>query len=109
MINISIFKKNNIFIGFKITGHAGYAENGYDIICAAVSILSYTVLNSIGAVAEFCSEEFEFKIDEQTGNMELNLKKTSEKSDVILKTFEIGVKLLLEDYNQYINLDYKEV
>jgi uncharacterized protein YsxB (DUF464 family) len=33
--------------GFRTEGHAGYAEYGNDIICAAVSILVMTTINSI--------------------------------------------------------------
>ena len=37
MINITIYDN-----GFEIEGHAGYAQKGSDIICAAVSALSQT-------------------------------------------------------------------
>ena len=30
-----------------VSGHAGYAEKGHDIVCAAVSILIYNLQNSI--------------------------------------------------------------
>lgn len=34
----------------EIHGHAGYAPNGQDIICAAVSAIAYTLLSSLQRV-----------------------------------------------------------
>lgn len=34
-------------LSFEITGHAGYAEAGEDIVCAAVSVLAIETVNSI--------------------------------------------------------------
>ncbi len=43
MIDAGFFKDNN---GFRviITGHAGYAPEGQDIVCASVSTLFYTMI-----------------------------------------------------------------
>lgn len=35
-----------------VSGHAGYAEKGHDIVCAAVSILIYNLQNSIERLTE---------------------------------------------------------
>ena len=40
MIHITIFEnEKNECIGFQTEGHAGYAESGEDIVCAAASVL----------------------------------------------------------------------
>lgn len=109
MISIEIIKNNNNYFGYKVTGHSNYAESGFDIICSAVSTLAYTALNSIGTIGDIKNSDLEYVIGEDLGNMEVTLKDTNVVTNVILKTFEIGIKLLLEDYSQYINLDYKEV
>ncbi|MCI7181565.1 MAG: ribosomal-processing cysteine protease Prp [Schaedlerella sp.] len=33
--------------GIKISGHAGYAPQGQDIVCAAVSAITQTLIKSI--------------------------------------------------------------
>lgn len=109
MINIKIIKNNNNYFGYEVTGHSDYAESGSDIICSAVSILAYTVLNSIVTIGNIDCSNLSYIIGEEEGNMEVTLDETNLKTNVILETFEIGIKLLLEDYSQYINLDYKEV
>ena len=47
MITITVKKRNGNYLEFVSKGHAGYAEEGQDIVCAAVSVLavSYTHLD----------------------------------------------------------------
>ena len=47
MITVEIRKSGEEYAGFSSKGHAGYAEEGYDIICAAVSVLTVNTINSI--------------------------------------------------------------
>ena len=47
---------NVIYRGIVMEGHAGYAQEGEDIICAAVSALS---LNFFNSVETFTEDEFE--------------------------------------------------
>ena len=47
---------NVIYRGIVMEGHAGYAEEGEDIICAAVSALALNFFNSVEA---FTEDEFE--------------------------------------------------
>ncbi|MDE7105331.1 MAG: ribosomal-processing cysteine protease Prp, partial [Ruminococcus sp.] len=35
MIQAKFYKKNGKFSGFRVSGHAGYADAGEDIVCAA--------------------------------------------------------------------------
>jgi uncharacterized protein YsxB (DUF464 family) len=63
----------------------------------------------MSTVANILEQEMTYAIDEKNGDMRLRLIQTNMKTDIILKTFETGIKLLLEDYSQYISLDYKEV
>ena len=49
MTHITIYKSSatNRTVGFKSAGHAGYAEEGSDIICSAISVLTINTINSI--------------------------------------------------------------
>ena len=47
MITIKVRKKNGSYEEFISKGHAGYAEAGQDIVCAAVSALIITTVNSL--------------------------------------------------------------
>ena len=59
MITVKIFKRSDDFEGFQVTGHAGYAESGYDIICAAVSVLTVNTANSIETLTGDTIEDHE--------------------------------------------------
>lgn len=47
------FKQNlaGLFTSFEITGHAGFADIGEDIVCAAVSVLAIETVNSLDKMA----------------------------------------------------------
>ena len=49
MVQITILKnKQGGYTGFTFKGHAGYAESGHDIVCAAVSVLWAVIYNVLG-------------------------------------------------------------
>lgn len=59
-----IIIKNNLIPGkmpleYVITGHAGYAEHGSDIICSAVSCLHYSFLSWLNerGIEYSCSDD----------------------------------------------------
>ena len=47
MISVVITKRDNDYVGVTVDGHAGFAEAGQDIVCAAVSVLVINTFNSI--------------------------------------------------------------
>ena len=40
-------RKGGGYTGFEVSGHAGYAESGQDIVCAEVSALTQATLNGL--------------------------------------------------------------
>lgn len=103
MIDVTLLIKNEKRLGFAIKGHANFDQHGYDIVCAAVSILSYTAVNAL----DYYEVEFDFFDDDN--EMKVSLENPNEKSEIILNNFEIGIKTLLTNYNEYVNLNYREV
>ena len=48
MIDVTLFQNDSgDYVGFRMTGHAEYAEYGSDIVCAAVSVLVINTINSV--------------------------------------------------------------
>lgn len=103
MIDVTLLIKKEKRLGFAIKGHANFDQHGYDIVCAAVSILSYTAVNAL----DYYEIDFDFFDDEN--EMKVSIKNSNEKSEIILNNFEIGIKTLLTNYNEYVNLNYREV
>lgn len=88
--------------GFRIEGHAGYADSGYDIICSAVSVLTLNTVNSIDRLTD---DYFEFEQDEDEGLMMLRMKEFSEASEILLRSMRIGIEGIAEEYgNEYVRI-----
>lgn len=52
MINVSIVRDGSGFIWqFTVEGHAEYADQGQDIICAAASVTAYTAVGALEDLA----------------------------------------------------------
>lgn len=48
MISVRVLRDSASGIrGFEVSGHAGYAEAGYDIVCSAVSALCIAIANGL--------------------------------------------------------------
>ena len=101
--------KNGDIIGFSIRGHAGASKNGeFDMVCAAISAVGYTAL---GGLQELCGVE---NYKESDGCLEMRLPEdmTAEdwaKAQIILKTLEIGLKQIENQYSEYIQVSFREV
>ena len=61
MTKVVFFRNDGIFYGFRETGHTGYGDEGYDILCAALSSMTMLLINSINVVY---AGELDYTIDE---------------------------------------------
>lgn len=79
--------------GLTVDGHAGYAETGNDIICAAVSVLAQNFVNSVEALTE---DEMEYRI--WNGHMDIKWESLSEQGRLLADSFFIGVCSVANTY-----------
>ena len=90
MIDVIAFAKNGKYTGLKVSGHANFDEEGKDIVCAAVSVLTLNLANSI--------EHFN-----------LTLQDRSEKSGLLLDSCILGLMDIGEEYRDFIKINLQEV
>lgn len=115
MIKVNLYKNSEDYIGkYNVSGHAGYASKGQDIVCAAVSVLAQTTLMSLIEVCGIDEEEIKYAIDDEKGILDVSIPKTIDsdirnKVQIVLKTFELGIKSIIESYPGYVTLEYREV
>lgn len=114
MIDVKILKNKHIIKGYRITGHANYATSGKDIICAGVSMISQTVLQSLVQVSKIREDEIIYNIDEDTGFLDVLIPddlndKVLNDSQVLLKSLVTGIEMMIEAYPDYIKMAYEEV
>ncbi len=112
MINVFLaYKKDGYLKGFEILGHANYKPYGEDIVCSAVSILSYTAIRSLIEVVKVPEEKIQYSKDDDTGFLKLEIKNISndknKEAELIMRTFEVGIKSIIESYPKYITLEYR--
>ena len=108
MISVVITKHNNEYIGFTLDGHAGYADFGKDIVCAAVSTL---VINTINSIERFTDDAFSTEFHEERGFISTNFSETlSDKAKLLIDSMLLGLDEIQKQYgDEYISLQYKEV
>lgn len=82
-----------------IKGHSGYAPIGQDIVCAAVSVLVQTLIQS---VEELTADKIEY--DMQPGTVDIKFWCLSDQSKVLIDAFFIGVKGIAEAYPNNVEL-----
>ncbi|MBR3739693.1 MAG: ribosomal-processing cysteine protease Prp [Clostridia bacterium] len=100
MIRVTLHRKGDLITGFECTGHAGFAQAGSDIVCAAVSILTTTCVNALETVAGLTPQ-----VLAAPGKMTLVLPEVSgHDAQVILKTMRQGLKDLVDAYPDYVLL-----
>lgn len=104
MIQASIYKNaENLITGFRISGHADYAEYGSDVVCAAVSAL---VINTINSIENFTSDQFQLEQDEKNGIIEFHMvSPMSNNTNLLLSSLILGLNGIWEEYtDKYIKL-----
>lgn len=106
MTAVTIYKRSGQYTGFTIKGHAGYADEGQDIVCAAVSVLSLNTLNSIEAFTED-----QFSGEEKDGFLSCSFPEAlSEKAVLLLDSMVLGLTDIQRNYGtSYIRIVFKEV
>lgn len=82
-----------------ISGHANYAEHGKDIVCAAVSVLVQTLIQS---VENLTADKIEYSMS--PGKVDIKFWCLSDQSKVLIDAFFIGIKGIAEAHPDNVTL-----
>ena len=97
MIRVNVEKKHGEYRRVSIDGHAGYAEAGQDIVCAAVSAL---VINAINSIEEFTDDAFTCDCrDGMIQSWEFT-SEVSEKAALLMDSLVLGLKNIEKSYGR---------
>ncbi len=111
MICVDLYYNQDTLYRFRLSGHAGYAEHGSDIVCSAVSIL---VINTINAIEQFSDEKLSIDaMHQEKGIIDCsfpNRKKgnTTEEATILLDTLVLGLDSVKQMYGEYIEIKIKK-
>ena len=107
MTKVKIFRKNGSIVGYKATGHSGYDEQDYDIVCSAIST---SLQMTLVGIQEILKLNPNFKMDD--GFLEVDLKNIDEDKmkdvNLLTNTMFIFLKEFSKQYPKYIRLVEKE-
>ena len=102
MINIK-FNPNTYEL--DITGHAEHGKKGEDIVCAAISILFYTLAESLTQCKNMLEDDMTFEYEDGNGHISCKPKNEFE-ANISLTYWTIlnGFQLISENYKKNVNL-----
>lgn len=103
MVHIKEIYRNKNLVGFDVSGHAGYAGYGNDIVCAAVSTLTINAINTLNEVVHCETTEKSYECGHITFEVSDNV---SVFAELVLKSTRLGFSSIKESYSQYI--DYQK-
>lgn len=87
--------------GLTVDGHAGYAETGNDIICAAVSALAQGLIHSLEALTD---DSISYQI--RDGHIDIEYENLSEQGKLLIDSFFIAVSDTQMTYGeQYVKIN----
>lgn len=104
MTTASFYKKNGKFHKFSISGHSGYAEEGSDIVCAAVSAMAFMTVNNITSGFSLPAE---VSVDDKTVTINCSLLTEDERGYVLVAGLYNELCTLADDYPNHIRVIVK--
>ncbi len=90
-------------VSVSVSGHAGFAKRGKDIVCAAVSVL---VTNAVNSLNELTDCPFSYEENEKNATMCISFKEgTDERSKLLADSLLLGLKSVEDCYGHgYISI-----
>ncbi|MBR1507390.1 MAG: ribosomal-processing cysteine protease Prp [Eubacterium sp.] len=107
MVNAVFYLKDKKYFGFSVSGHAGYNDEGNDIVCSAVSALT---INTVNSIEQLCRDEYKKSIDERGSIRFKVMNPASKEAELLIRSLRIGLCNIYEQYgNDYIRVFIREV
>ena len=103
MIDVHVYRRGTQIVRFTVSGHAGYAESGQDIVCSAVSALVYNAVNS-------CEKFVHAKLDavDDGDTIDCRVPKLGDfearSVQLLLDSMVFGLEQTASSYPQYVKL-----
>lgn len=85
---------------FTISGHAGYATHGQDIVCAAISTLFQGFLLSMDKLTAD-----ELKTHTGAGKALIQYGNLSDSGKLLVDSFFVAVKMVADEFPDYVRLE----
>lgn len=84
----------------KVRGHANYAPHGQDIVCAGVTALTQTLVESLETLTGN-----EIKYDMSPGRVDIEIKDPDEDAQLLMDSFLVGVYMIADEFPEYVRVE----
>ena len=106
MIQATYYRKYN---RLTVTGHAGSAEPGHDLVCASASMLAYTLAANVANMVDN-GQVRQPIIKNNEGDTEISCSPRHNLKASVTLVFDsicVGYELLAHDYPEYISYEIR--
>ena len=110
MISAKLLTRNGTLCGFDISGHSGSAARGSDIVCAAVSALTQSVLYGMREVIKA-----PVMFEQRNNGAMLTVMfrpeadaEAIEKGQILFETLKGSLQAIAGDYPRYVRIIFTE-
>ena len=84
----------------KVRGHANYAPHGQDIVCAGVTALTQTLVESLETLTGN-----EIKYDMSPGRVDIEIMNPDEDAQLLTDSFLVGIEMIADEFPEYIRVE----
>jgi uncharacterized protein YsxB (DUF464 family) len=108
MIEITICKRpeNKTYRSIQVSGHADSVEEGADLVCCSVSVLTINLVNSLD---HFTDDSFMFDQHESIGFMSVVVpEEPSKEAELLLRSYELGIMSTAAQYGDWLKVYTQE-
>lgn len=109
MTTVTIFRSSGRLAGFEAEGHAGDAEAGENIVCAAISAITQTAVLGLGqylgitGACEISDGYLYYMLPDDLSD------ETIRDAETIIGTMALGLNSIAETNGDYISIIEREV
>lgn len=108
MIDAKFRRSSGNIVSVGLSGHAESSNEGYDMVCSAVSAISVTIANGITEILKL-KPGIVLKDGFLSIYLEKLLIEDVQKCQVLLETMLLGLKSIEINYGEYIRVEIEEV
>ena len=104
MTKCEFFTEGDRITGFTISGHSGYAEQGQDIVCAAISAV---VTMAEATINDVCGAKAKVRVKEEDARITLTLPASCDEEETVqavLAGMMVTLCNMRDDYPDYIEV-----
>ena len=105
MTSVVLYREGETLIGVEGRGHSGFAEEGEDVVCAAVSTLLHALLVGLVDVARIEGVEGEMDPDPEVPLIKVMWpKERADEISLLTKTVELSLREIASGSPEHVDI-----